>query len=430
MSQVTIVPRPLAERFSASIRDLLPSDENYVPQLVDHIIRVARQERASDVHLQPESQRLLMQWRIDGVLHTVAGFDKELHPRIVARLKVLAGLLTYRTDLPQEGRLAAKPSSDVNAVTQDADAGEVRIATFPTLFGEKAAIRLFANAKHFLHLDDLGLPDDIRDTVRSLLHATSGVILLTGPSGSGKTTTIYACLRELVRLFGEGRSLMSLEDPVEVVVPGVTQSQVRPHVGFDLTTGLKSMLRQDPDAIMIGEIRDPATAEAAFQAALTGHLVLTTFHAGNCAEAVTRLLDMGIEPYLLRSTLQTVICQRLLRKVCDQCPTDSLSPNESRKSGDHSKSLDNPSSVSNPSSQCAACGGLGYRNRFVLAEMLDPHHPDVARGIVDRRDARQLQSIAIESGTITLQQRGQHAVDAGQTRMEEVFRVLGRRAEI
>lgn len=412
-----MVQASLAVQFSAAMKSLDHDAAEYVPALVNLVLQQARRSRASDVHLVPAEHRLSMQWRIDGVLHTVAGFDAELSPRLIARLKVMAGLLTYRTDVPQEGRISACAEIDV-----DMAAGEVRVTTFPTLFGEKAAIRLFADSDHFQRLADLGLPSDVEESLRSLLQQTSGVILLTGPSGSGKTTTVYACLRELVEQYGESRGLMSLEDPIEVVVPGVTQSQVQPNVGFDLSVGLKSMMRQDPDVIMVGEIRDPETAESAFQAALTGHLVITTFHAGSSVEAVTRLLDMGLEPYLLRSTLQAVVCQRLLRKSCPKCDTPAVSPTAK----DSLELSDKHPTGEAPVQNCSVCGDLKYHGRFVTAELLDPNLPEIARAMVDRQDSRSLQTIAIESGTVTLRQRGQQAVEAGLTTSEEVFRVLGR----
>ncbi|MCA9048433.1 MAG: Flp pilus assembly complex ATPase component TadA, partial [Planctomycetaceae bacterium] len=270
-----------AQSFSAAMASLSTTSEEFVPALADLILRSARQHRASDVHLIPTEDRLLMRWRIDGVLQHVAAFDGSLTQRLVARLKVMSGLLTYRTDVPQEGRIAAEFMTKLtspspaeahhsrpaptrrakNKLVDSAEAaavpvgitGEVRVTTFPTLFGEKAAIRLFADVGRFQRLNDLELPADVEAELIELLHRTSGVILLTGPSGSGKTTTAYACLREIVRRFGDERSVMTLEDPIEMVVSGVTQSQIRPHVGFDLPTGLKSMMRQDPDVIMIGE---------------------------------------------------------------------------------------------------------------------------------------------------------------------------------
>lgn len=415
MSQLT-APPSISQSLTAAHRELDAAADDYVPQLIELILKLARQQRASDVHLVPAQDCITMQWRIDGVLHSVAGFDSELSPRLVARLKVLAGLLTYRTDIPQEGRIAR------TATVGGSGEGEVRVTTFPSLFGEKAAIRLFADTQHYQQLSDLGLPTDVEKALRNLLHATSGVVLLTGPSGSGKTTTVYACLRELVSLFGQNRGLMTLEDPVEVVVPGVTQSQVRPQVGFDLATGLKSMMRQDPDVIMVGEIRDPETAECAFQAALTGHLVLTTFHAGSSVEAVTRLLDMGIEPYLIRSTLHAVVCQRLLRQACRSC----IGSGENSMPTNLQESLDKARPLADQTNDCTECGGLRYRGRFVTAELLDPNQPEIAVAIMNRVDSRQMQSIANNSGTVTLRQRIEDAVQSGLTHPEEMFRVLGR----
>lgn len=426
----------LAANFTQALQSLNPGSPEYVPQTVDLLLNKAREHRASDIHLIPSADQLCMQWRIDGVLHSVAAFEGDLKTRIVARLKVIAGLLTYRTDVPQEGRISSDrmlpESSSTAALSAIAPVGttpggEVRVTTFPTLFGEKAAVRLFADSQQYQLLHDLSLPADVEHTLRQMLQQTSGVILLTGPSGSGKTTTVYACLRELMQLFGESRGLMSLEDPIEVVVPGVTQSQIRPSVGFDLASGLKSMMRQDPDVMMVGEIRDPETAESAFQAALTGHLVITTFHAGSSVQAITRLLDMGIEPYLLRSTLQAVVCQRLLRRACPDCwslpsdvPEDCPPFRNFRKPSDKFVSEDNRAAV------CPRCGGIRFLGRFVTAEVLMPGRQSVSRAILERLDANQLQDAARECGTVLLQERCDQAVRAGLTYPEEVFRVLGR----
>jgi type II secretory ATPase GspE/PulE/Tfp pilus assembly ATPase PilB-like protein len=357
----------------------------------------------------------MMQWRVDGVLHAIAGFDRDLASRIIARLKVISGLLTYRTDVPQEGRVAREYSPT-----------EVRVTTFPTLHGEKAAIRMFAQ-----QLAQLGLPQNILGPLARQLDATAGVILLTGPSGSGKTTTVYACLREIIAQSRGARCIMTLEDPIEVAVDGATQSQVRPSTGFDLATGLRSLMRQDPDVILVGEIRDPQTAEAAFQAALTGHLVLTTFHAGSACEALTRLLDMQIEPYLLRSGLRSVICQRLLRRSCTHCSTDGVNIRSRVETGiaEKSEKLSDRSDKSGlavtPGSTCSHCGSTGYSGRMVLAEMLDPDQPEIARAILQRTDARQLATLAESAGMETLQQAAATAVTAGLTNREEVLRVLG-----
>lgn len=417
------MPVPVGQSFAEAMQSLSPAVENYVPDLVSLILRQSRAHRASDVHLVPCEDGLRMDWRIDGVLQTVAFFDRELSPRVIARLKVICALLTYRTDVPQEGRVAREHS-----------ASEIRVTTFPTLYGEKAAVRLFAESDHLQHLAQLGLPPSIEAGLRQQLTATDGVILLTGPSGSGKTTTVYACLREILNSGPAPRSIMTLEDPVEVAVRGVTQSQVRPHAGFDLATGLRSLMRQDPDVIMVGEIRDPATAEVVFQAALTGHLVLTTFHAGSSVEAITRLLDMGIEPYLIRSTLRSVVCQRLLRRAgsgsLDSADQTRLSTQSNKLVNETDKTVvlrDSDAGIDSPTDSDGALVGLSaaYYGRLVLAEMLDPDQPAVAQAILERRDARHLAEVARSCGFRTLRDSAADAVAEGRTSQQEVFRVLG-----
>ncbi len=427
----------LAAEFADALKKLSVGSEEYVPSLVSLLLRQARNARASDVHLVPTENALVVQWRIDGVLHSIVGFDRDLAPRIVARLKVISGLLTYRTDVPQEGR-----------VSREFSRTEVRVTTFPTLHGEKAAIRLFAENDQLQRLEQLGLPASVESELRHHLAATAGVILLTGPSGSGKTTTAYACLRDIIADSAGTRCIMTLEDPVEVAVEGATQSQVRPAAGFDLATGLRSLMRQDPDVILVGEIRDPATAEAAFQAALTGHLVLTTFHAGTVAEAITRLLEMQIEPYLIRSGLRIAICQRLLRRVCgncrgsvDQAPSSGLSATFSPDLGGEGTFADagvhfepelNFAGTADKSLlaethvvACDVCGSTGYHGRLVLAELLNPNLPDVARAILNKSDAPDLARLAAGAGMTTLQQNAIAAVTAGLTTHTEVLRVLG-----
>ena len=396
------------------MRGLKVEADQHGPDVVSLILVQSRLARASDVHLVPGVDGLRMQWRIDGVLQTIAVFDADLGPRLIARLKVLCGLLTYRTDIPQEGRVAREHSSS-----------EIRVTTFPTLYGEKAAIRLFAESSDLQRLNQLGLPQEIEIGLREQLQTTDGVILLTGPSGSGKTTTVYACLREIMAVSGDGRSIMTLEDPIEVAVPGVTQSQVRSSVGFDLTAGLRSMMRQDPDVIMVGEIRDPATAEVVFQAALTGHLVLTTFHAGSAVEAITRLMDMQIEPYLLRSSLRSIVCQRLVRRLrCDATGSGSGGMTAaaeliSEAAENLEKSLDNSTVASD-------LANATYQGRMVLAEMLDPNVPGIANAIMKKADSREMAEIVTSCGTATLRDAAHLAIRQGQTSPQEVFRVLGR----
>ncbi|MEP3481653.1 MAG: GspE/PulE family protein [Fuerstiella sp.] len=413
------------ESFSQIMRALDPEAESFGPQLANQILKHAVECRASDIHIVPSAESTLLNYRIDGVLQTIAGFEPVIGQRLVARYKVLSGLLTYRSDQPQEGRIRTGRLAENSGLSEVPELkGDVRIATFPTLFGEKVAIRLFSNSDSLQQLSDLGLPDDVSLQLKTDLQQTSGVILITGPSGSGKTTTAYACLRQLLQDHGTHRSLMSLEDPIEMIVPGMTQSQVKPESDFDLANGLKAMLRQDPDVIMVGEIRDPVTAENAFQAALTGHLVLTTFHAGSASEAVTRLLDMGLEPYLLSSTLRSVVCQRLLRKRCDACGV--------QRKQTESEKLESPLDENQPDdarqqqSSCPECDGLKYRGRFVTAEIMDMTTPGTSELLKTAMDAEERQAKAMELGMLDLKQRCQQAVAANQTDQLEVFRVLGR----
>ncbi len=392
------------ERFRREIATRDPSGPRFSVDVVELILAEARAAGASDVHLQPTAEGLSMRWRIDGVLHEAGLVPREVAPNVVARLKVLAELLTYRTDVPQEGRIRGE-AGDL----------EMRLSTFPTIHGEKAVVRLFAASGSLTRLDDLGLPPEILAVLRRLLGETSGAVLFSGPAGSGKTTTCYACLRELVAVTEGRRSLATLEDPVEVAVAGVAQSQVNLPAGFDLETGLRSLLRQDPEVIAIGEIRDRTTAEVAFQASLTGHLVLSTFHAGSAAGAVGRLADMGIEPYLLRSGILAIVSQRLVRKLCD-C----------------ARPVDGPSAFLGLPIQnalrpvgCDACGGTGYCGRLVLAEMLVPDASDLGRAILSRTDVARLEKLAVQAGMVTRWDRACHAIEAGLTSPAEVRRVLG-----
>jgi general secretion pathway protein E len=395
-----------ADSFRAREAALSPGDPQHVPRLVTALLESAREAHATDVHLVPVARGLTMAWRIDGVLQSIAEFPAELAPRIIARLKVLAHLLTYQTSVPQEGRLEALPGQP---------AEETRLSTFPTLYGEKGVIRLFTGSGRFERLETLGLPAEVLDALRRMLDETSGVILLTGPAGSGKTTTIYAALRELSDKTRGGRSLVSLEDPIEIIVPGVSQSQVQPSAGFEMANGLRSLLRQDPEVIMVGEIRDRETAETVFQAALTGHLVLTTFHAGSSAQAVNRLSDMGIEPYLLRSAVRAILCQRLVRRLCD-CSKSSTQEEDRMGLVD--------GSVRVPGG-CEACQGTGYRGRFLLTEMLRPEPTQLGRAILSRVDATQLEALAVEAGMITHMARARQAVAEGMTSPAEIRRTLG-----
>lgn len=390
---------------ATELRQLDAASPLYATQVVELLLAAATAAGASDVHLHPTPQGLLVQWRIDGVLLRIGEFPRGKAADVVARLKVLAELLTYKTDAPQEGRIRPAEAGANPAV-------EMRVSTFPTLHGERAVVRLFAGEQRFQQLADLGLPAEVEAALSKLLIETSGAILLTGPAGSGKTTTAYACVREIARASRGQRSVVTLEDPIESALPGVSQSQVQPAAGFTLATGLRSLMRQDPEVILVGEIRDRETVETVFQAALTGHLVVSTFHAGSAAGALSRLSEMGLEPYLLTSGLRAVLHQRLVRRLCD-C------------AGAATDLLGLPVANAKAAGRCEACRHTGYRGRLVLAEMLPPLAGDLAQAVLQRRDAAELSRLAAAAGMTTVFARACTAVENGQTDPAEVRRVLG-----
>jgi type II secretory ATPase GspE/PulE/Tfp pilus assembly ATPase PilB-like protein len=394
-----------ADRLSQTLARLDPASPRYATEVVDQVLAEARRAGASDVHFHPRTEGLDIRWRIDGVLQPVDLLPARIAPNIIARLKVLAELLTYRTDVPQEGRIRGVPGEI-----------EMRLSTFPTLHGEKAVVRVFAGPGRFLRLEDLGLPAEVREALSSSLDETSGAIILSGPAGSGKTTTIYACLRELAARTRGQRSLATLEDPIESAVAGVAQAQVNQAAGLTLETGLRSLLRQDPEVLAIGEIRDRATAEIALQAALTGHLTLTTFHAGSACEVIGRLLDLGIEPYAIRSGLRVVVAQRLARRLCEACSSPAERPEEL---------LGLPVAQARVARGCDACGGTGYLGRIVLAELLLPDEDQIGQAILARSDVRHLERLALDGGMIGRWQRACLAVEAGLTSPAEIRRVSG-----
>jgi general secretion pathway protein E len=382
------MPEPAPTDLQARLDALGPAGPDRVVPAVDLVLADAVRAGASDVHFEPTPAGLDVRLRIDGVLRSIARLPRALAPNVIARLKVMAELLTYRTDVPQEG-----------GVRPDGPAGgeEMRVSTFPTVHGEKAVVRVFQNAAGLLDLEQLGLRPDLEQALAGLLQERTGAVFLTGPSGSGKTTTIYACLRRILR-DGAGRHVVTIEDPVERWVEGVSQSQARPGTAFDFARGLRSLMRQDPDVIMVGEIRDRETAGVATEAALTGHLVFSTLHAGSACGVVGRLLEMGVEPYLLTSGIKGILNQRLLRRLCPAC----------RKAA----------------GGCGACAGTGYRGRFPVAELLLPD-AEFRRAILAKADADALEAVAARSGWRTIRAAADEAVAAGETTADEIERVLG-----
>jgi general secretion pathway protein E len=378
---------PLTQQFETRLASLNSRGERFAVEVVDLILKLAREQAASDVHLLPQPQpgELEILLRLDGVLQRL-GRICVAGPNVISRLKVLANLLTYRSDVPQEGR-----------VRTGEEQLEMRVSTFPTMHGEKTVVRLFVGSGSYRYLHELGFPPEIQSEVERLLLASSGLFVACGPAGSGKTTTLYAALRHIQQESGALRSICTLEDPIEALLPGVSQSQVKPEGEFTYQRGLASLMRQDPEVILVGEVRDRETARIAFQASLTGHLVLTSFHSGNAADAVSRFSDMQVEPYVLRSGLLAILAQRLLRRSCPEC----------RGSG------------------CDACGQSGYRGRFVIGELLKPDLKGLGRAILDRNDAEQIEELAVEAGMVPLIDHAIQAVHAGRTSQAEFVRLFG-----
>lgn len=380
-----------------------PKADAYAEGVVALLLKGALQLRASDVHLQPTPSGYQIKIRIDGVLQTLGEIPRGEKTDATARLKILAGLLTYRTDIPQEGRV-----SDLTF------GQEVRVSTFPALHGERVVIRILWQQDELHELSDLGLPKLIADDLTALLKESSGMILVAGPAGSGKSTTAYACLRHIATQQHGGRSIVTLEDPIESEIPGISQSHIRPSAGFDFATGLRSLMRQDPEVILVGEIRDPVTVETAMQASLTGQLVLSTFHSGSAAEAVRRLIDMGIPTYMIQSGLLGVLHQRLVRTLC-QC---AVPCEEDQRLGFAIEGMKQPSG-------CEKCRGIGYVGRTLLAEWLVPHKHRLSTLSLDTATSASIEAWAVEAGMQTRWVQAEAMLSSGTTSPAEIRRVLG-----
>ena len=359
-----------------------------VVELVEQVMRRAFAARASDVHFEPGDDGFHIRFRVDALLQRVDSLPPAIAPNVVARLKVLGGLLTYRSDIPQEGAIAASKSGLP---------GDVRVSTFPTIRGERVVLRLMAHAQRLLGLGDLGHDPQLVERVRSALRLPQGLIIVCGPAGSGKTTTLCAMLDHLCKQ-RPGTSILAVEDPVEIRLDGVTQVQIEPARGLTYSVALRSLLRQDPEVLMIGEVRDAETAETVVEAALTGHLLLSTMHSGSPAEAIVRLREMGLPAYQITSALQGVLAQRLLRTVCPAC--DSADPDR----------------------ECPRCLGSGYAGRTAVGNFVEIS-PQLRQAVLREADVARLSSAGCCPGA--LRQDVARLVDSGRTTLEEARRVLG-----
>lgn len=373
-------------------------------RLVDSILSDAILMGASDIHWEPGGEFLKVRYRIDGKLETKRSFPLTVAPNLIARIKVMARLDISERRVPQDGRT----SFCVGGKNID-----LRISCLPTVYGEKAVVRILDPDTAERSLEALGMSQMVEAGLRSIIEQPNGILLVVGPTGSGKTTTLYALLRELAC---EQLNIVSIEDPVEYRLPGVVSVQVNPKTGLTFAQGLRSILRQDPDIIMIGEIRDEETARIAIAAALTGHLVLSTLHTNTAAEAFTRLLDMGIEPYLLAAAIRGVLSQRLVRRLCDQCKKSvDIHPFE-QSVMDLSEDIWQVYQAGG----CPNCRETGYSGRIGLHELL-LYHQDIKDLVFARQSTRQIEEAAIKAGMIPLRQDGVIKVKEGLTTLEEVW---------
>jgi type IV pilus assembly protein PilB len=383
------------------------TEESPVVRLLELLINDAIAKGATDLHVEPEDQSVRIRHRIDGVLIPSDTIPKELHASLISRIKVLGGLDITEQRLPQDGRI----SQMVNGRRVD-----LRVATFPTTYGEKVAIRILEKEKLVRGLSELGFSNRNYAIFRDILSKSRGIVLVTGPTGSGKTTTLYSAL---AYLGSTERNILTVEDPVEYQIPSIRQTQIRPKAGFTFATAIRSLLRQDPDVIMIGEIRDPETAQLALRAALSGILVFSTLHTQDSAGAVPRLMDMGLEPYLLASGIVGVIAQRLVRVICPDCKDIATYPAEMlAKVG----LAADPGLVLYRGRGCSKCGGTGYRGRAGVFENLVVDH-DIHALIRERADSRRVKQAAVASGMKPLLDDALSKALFGQTTLEEVLRV-------
>ena len=392
-------------------RDLLEAgDEAPIIRLVNSLLFQAVKDRASDIHIEPFERTLTVRFRIDGILYDVISPPKRFQPVIISRVKIMAGLNIAEKRLPQDGRLRTKVAG------RDID---VRVSVVPTAFGERVVLRLLDRSSTLLGLEELGLTGRNLERVSRLVHQSHGIILVTGPTGSGKTTTLYAMLSTIN---STERNIITIEDPVEYQLQGVGQIQVNPKIDLTFANGLRSILRQDPDVIMVGEIRDGETAEIAIQAALTGHLVFSTLHTNDSASAVTRLVEMGTEPFLVSSSVVAVMAQRLLRRVCEECRRPAHpNPETLLQVGLDPRALASRT-VYTAGDGCDACKQTGYRGRTGIHELL-VIGDDVRQHIMRSADAATIRRVATVEGMATLREDGAAKVLAGETTIEEVLRV-------
>lgn len=393
------------------VYDLLDDGHHQAPivKLLNLILTEAIQQGASDIHFEPFEDRLRVRYRIDGVLQNRHSPAQEYQAQLMTRIKVMSKLDIAEHRLPQDGRIKLKMGR------REID---FRVSTVPVAGGERIVLRILDKGNVILGLDKIGMLSNIFEDFKNLIATPEGIILVTGPTGSGKTTTLYSAICEM---YSEESNIMTIEDPVEYNLSGIAQIGVQTKIKLTFATGLRHILRQDPDIIMIGEIRDGETADIAVQSSLTGHLVLSTLHTNDAPSAITRLVDMGVEPYLLSSTIIGVLAQRLVRRICPECKTQYLPTDQELKSIGLKKE-DLPDRSLFKGKGCSACFDTGYKGRHGIYELMVVNN-ELRKQIVKSPDAIELRRIALESGMVSILTHGSDLVKRGLTTVSEVLRV-------
>ena len=390
--------------------DLLDdTSEAPIIKLVNHILSEGVKARASDIHIEPYQGALKVRYRVDGILYDLISPPKSIQNALTSRIKVMGNMNIAEKRLPQDGRIEIR-IGDKNV--------DIRVSTIPTTHGERVVLRLLDKSSTVLMMSDLGLSPARLSTMNNLIQTPHGIILVTGPTGSGKTTTLYAVLSTINK---PGINIITIEDPVEYQIQGIGQIQVNPKIELTFARGLRSIVRQDPDVILVGEIRDKETADIAVQASLTGHLVFSTLHTNDSASAITRLIDIGVEPFLISSSVLAVVAQRLVRMLCDNCKAPYM-PDQAALAQLGLSINDFPSHGVYQAKGCPACLQTGYRGRIGIFEIM-PMDKDIKSLILSTSDSNQIKAQAVRNRMVTLRQDGVRKVMDGITTIEEVFRV-------
>jgi len=390
--------------------DLLDdTSDSPVIRLVNLMFSQAVRDRASDIHIEPYQNSLKIRQRLDGILYDMLSPPKHVQSALISRIKVMAKLNIAEKRLPQDGRIELKVAN------REVD---IRVSTLPTSFGERVVLRLLEKASVLISLTDLGMPEDRFKPFTELIKAANGIVLVTGPTGSGKTTTLYAALTSINTT---DINIITVEDPVEYRISGIGQVQVNPKIDLTFASGLRSIVRQDPDVILVGEIRDTETARIAIQSALTGHLVFSTLHTNDAASAITRLIDMGIEPFLLSSSINAILAQRLVRIICPECKTAyTPDPEAIEKLGLDPEEMEGKQVYRGRG--CSNCHHTGYKGRCGIFELLIMDQ-SMKNLVINTANANAISKQAVKNGMITLRRDGADKILAGITTIEEVYRV-------